>query len=62
MWSHDGERQMALELVVVRAFGGHRKGDAITDEAEIARVLGSEQAASVVRVQRGTQTLPKQGS
>jgi hypothetical protein len=56
------ERIMAFQLVVVRAFGAYKKGDTIIDQKEIADILASEHAASVVRVHRGTQNPPKQGS
>ncbi len=36
-------------LIVVRPFGAHRPGDAISDPDEMARVLESEHAAHVVR-------------
>lgn len=38
-------------LAVVRPFGSYRIGDLVTDPDEVARLLASEQAASVVRVQ-----------
>ena len=38
-------------LAVVRPFGAYRVGDLVTDPAEVARLLASEQAASVVRIQ-----------
>jgi hypothetical protein len=41
---------MKLALVVVRPFAAHGNGDLITDPTEIARVLGSEHAACVVKV------------
>jgi hypothetical protein len=41
---------MSQALVVVRPFAGHKRGDTITDAKEIARVLGSELKAHVVRV------------
>lgn len=44
---------MNYHLVVVRAFGSHAKGDAITDPDTIAEVLAGEQRASVVRVRPG---------
>lgn len=37
-------------LAVVRPFGSYRIGDLVTDPAEVARLLASEQAASVVRI------------
>ncbi len=53
---------MAFALVVVRAFGKYRKGEQIDDEAEIAKVLASENAASVVRVQRQKPAVTEQRS
>ena len=41
---------MNTTLVVVRAFASHAKGDVVTDPAEIAAILGGEQAHAVVRV------------
>lgn len=41
---------MTVKLVVVKPFGGFRRGDVITDEAKISTVLASGQAQSVVRV------------
>ncbi len=52
---------MSFQLVVVRPFATYVKGDVIADAASIAAVLASEQAASVVRVQAGTQSAPAQG-
>lgn len=40
----------AFHLVVIHAFGTYRRGDMITDAAEIERVLAGENAASVNRV------------
>ena len=40
-----------IYLVVVRPFGLYRVGDVVRDEAEIERVLGSEHATHVVRLQ-----------
>lgn len=40
----------APALAVVRPFGPYRVGDLVTDPAEAARLLASEQAACVVRV------------
>lgn len=40
----------AFNLVVIHAFGAYRRGDSITDAAEIERVLKSENANSVNRV------------
>jgi hypothetical protein len=47
---------MSTTLVVVRPFGGHAKGDAITDAATIAQILAGELAANVVRVFTTTPT------
>lgn len=41
---------MTVKLVVVKPFGGFRRGDVIADQAKIAAVLASGRAASVVRV------------
>lgn len=41
---------MKVKLVVVKPFGGFKRGDMITDEAKISAVLASDQARSVVRV------------
>ena len=52
---------MTIQLVVVRSFATYTKGDAITDPLLIAKILASEQAACVVRVQRGSQNQSEQG-
>jgi len=39
-----------MKLRVIQPFGAHKVGDQITDEAEIQQVLGSAQAAYVVKV------------
>ena len=36
-------------LIVVRPFGPHRPGDAISEPDEVARILASEHAGHVVR-------------
>lgn len=41
---------MKVHLVVVRPFGGFSRGDAITDPARVAGILGSDNAHFVVRV------------
>lgn len=41
---------MAIELVVVTPFGDHRKGEVISDAAQIKAILESGQEAHVVRV------------
>jgi len=41
---------MDLKLVVVRPFGPHARGDVVGDPSQIAQILGSEHAGSVVRV------------
>jgi hypothetical protein len=41
---------MDIQLVVVRDFAAHLRGDVITDAAEIAAVLGGAHADCVVRV------------
>ena len=40
-----------IYLVVVRPFGPYQVGDVVRDEAEIERVLASEHATHVVRMQ-----------
>ena len=40
-----------IYLVVVRSFGPYRIGDVVRDEAEIERLLASEHAGHVVRMQ-----------
>lgn len=52
---------MTIQLVVVRPFGTHSKGDVIGDAASIATILASEQATSVVRVQLPAPGQPQQG-
>jgi hypothetical protein len=57
------EKLMNVQLVVVRAFGAHQKGDVITDAATAASVLAGEQAHWVVRVAAlAPQTTTRQGS
>jgi len=41
---------MNFHLVVVRAFGPYRRGDAITDAATATAILAGENARHVVRV------------
>jgi hypothetical protein len=41
---------MGMQVVVVRPFGLHSKGDMVTDASEIAKILASEAASNVVRV------------
>ena len=41
---------MSMQLVVVRPFGAHSRGDVVTDPGQIAKILASESAANVVRV------------
>ena len=41
---------MTTKLVVLRPFGGFKRGDTITDAAAISKIIGTEQASSVVRV------------
>lgn len=40
---------MARVLVVINPFGGHDRGHRITDDAEIEKILASEQAHHVVQ-------------
>ena len=42
---------MNIQLVVVRSFGNHAKGDTITDQEAIASILAGPYAKDVVRVQ-----------
>ncbi len=49
---------MTTTLVVVRPFGTHAKGDAISDAAAIAAILAGEQARNVVRVQAAASPPP----
>ncbi len=41
---------MNIQLVVVRGFGPHAKGDCITDPAQIQTILAGENASHVVRI------------
>lgn len=41
---------MNIQLVVVRAFGAHVRGDVITDQTQINAILASENADCVVKV------------
>jgi hypothetical protein len=43
------EEHSMQHLIVVRPFGPHRPGDAITDPDEAAGILASEHAGHVVR-------------
>ena len=52
---------MTIQLVVVRSFGTYVKGDTITDQSLIAKIVASEQATCVVRVQPGSQNQSQQG-
>ena len=38
-----------IQLTVLTPFGGRQAGDAITDPADVRRVLAGENAASVVK-------------
>ena len=40
---------MSFHLTVVSPFGGHKKGDHITDPAEVAAVLAGPNSHSVVK-------------
>jgi hypothetical protein len=53
---------MTIQLIVVRSFGTYVKGEAINDPSLVAKILASEQAACVVRVQQGSQGQTQQGS
>lgn len=46
---------MNIHLIVVKPFGGFARGDLVTDEAHVASILRSEQAAHVVRVPASSQ-------
>ncbi len=48
-WPAEGD-MMTIKLVVVKPFLGFKRGDAITDPGEIARLLAAGHAGSVVRV------------
>ena len=41
---------MTYHLVVVRPFGGFRRGDLIFDSAAISKIMAGAEAGSVVRV------------
>lgn len=41
---------MNIQLVVVRDFGAHVRGDVITDPVQVTAILASENAGCVVRV------------
>jgi len=41
---------MAFHLVVLRPFGGFKRGDVITDSATISRILAGAEKNFVVRV------------
>jgi hypothetical protein len=43
---------MQYTLVVVHAFGGHKRGDIVLDPRAIETILSSENAAHVVKVRR----------
>ncbi len=42
---------MPLDLMVISPFGAHAIGDRITDAAQIASLLGSENVQNVVQVE-----------
>ncbi len=48
-------------LVVVRSFGPYRIGDVARDAAEVERVLASEHASHVVRMQPAGSTANSEG-
>ncbi len=48
-WSAEGN-MMIIKLVVVKPFLAFKRGDAITDPAEIARLMAAGHGGSVVRV------------
>ena len=41
---------MVFHLVVLKPFGGFKRGDVITDSAAITRIMSGPQAGFVVRV------------
>ncbi|MGC9268995.1 hypothetical protein [Acidiphilium sp.] len=41
---------MTIKFVVVKPFGGFKRGDVITDSTAMAKILAEGQAQSVVRV------------
>jgi hypothetical protein len=41
---------MSFNLVVVQPFGGHKRGDVIADQTEVAKVLAGEDKVHVVKV------------
>ena len=43
---------MNYHLVVLRPFGGFKRGDVITDRAVIAKIVAGPEASSVVRISR----------
>ena len=42
--------RVTVKLVVLKPFAGFKRGDTITDAAAITKIMNSEQARSVVRV------------
>lgn len=40
---------MNFHLTVIEPFGGYAKGDEITDQAEVARILASENEHHVIK-------------
>lgn len=49
-----------IYLVVVRSFGPYRIGDVVRDADEVERVLASEHASHVVRMQPAESAAPQQ--
>lgn len=49
-----------IYLVVVRSFGPYRIGDVVRDRDEVERVLASEHAGHVVRMQPVGNAAPQQ--
>jgi hypothetical protein len=41
---------MTFHLVVLKAFGGFKRGELITDNMTVEKILAGPQASSVVRV------------
>jgi hypothetical protein len=47
---------MTFHLVVLRPFGGFRRGDVVTESAAIAKILAGPEKAFVVRVNARAET------
>lgn len=53
---------MNRNLVVIRPFGGMKRGDQITDPTKVDAVLGGENALDVVQVPAAPQLAPAQAA